>query len=71
MFTELVETTDWSSSGNPNMPNHTYYLNDKEACIAYRKSDSGELIYFKSAIGRFSTRYRTFKKTKLDKMPEA
>lgn len=69
MYVELIETTDWSKSGSPNMPNHTYYLNDKGACIAYRIRGEGEVIYFKNAMGRFSKRYRTFKTKKLQEIP--
>jgi hypothetical protein len=60
----LKEITDWSSSGNPNMPNHTYAF-EGESCVGYIPQGKTELVMFKNPSKRFSKRYRKFKEVKL------
>jgi len=67
MYVELIETTVWKD--NPNMPNHTYYLNDAGKCIAYRNVKDGKLTFFKSPM-MFSKKLRKFKTKKLKEMPK-
>lgn len=67
MITEMVETTVWDC----NQSNHTYYIDDGDRVVAYRMADTGKLVKFATPLKNFSTKYRKFKKTKLDKLPEA
>lgn len=66
MITEMVEITKWDC----NQPNHTYYVDDSDRIVAYRVADTGKLVKFANPLKNFSTKYRKFKKTKLDKLPE-
>jgi hypothetical protein len=56
----LKEITDWSKSGNPNMPNHTYAF-EGESCVGYIREGTTELVMFKVPSKGFSKRYRKFK----------
>lgn len=67
MITEMIETTKWDC----NQPNHTYYIDEGDRVVAYRNVNTGALTIFNTPLKNFSTKYRKFKKTKLDNLPEA
>ena len=60
----LKETTDWSKSGNPNMPNHTYAF-EGDKCVGYIREGTTELVMFKVPSKGFNKRYRNFKEVKV------
>lgn len=60
MYTVLKEITQWDKV-DCHIPNHTYYLNDKEQMIAYKREGEEEIDIL-SKPHNFYKSYRKFKK---------
>lgn len=64
-YNKLVETTEWDGRAS----NYIYYTSERNTHLhGYQTEEGGKFIPFVTRL--FSTKGRTFIKTKVEKLPE-